>query len=57
MSKQAANCLPEHTPYEHAIDLKTGETPLLGPYYALSEKGLEVLTDWLKEMRETGNIR
>jgi hypothetical protein len=28
MSKEAAKCLPEHTRYDHAIDLKTGETPL-----------------------------
>jgi hypothetical protein len=27
MSKEPAKRLPEHTPYNHAIDLTTGETP------------------------------
>jgi hypothetical protein len=45
MSKEAAKCLPEHTPYDHAIDLKTGETPPWGPCYAKSEKELEVLRE------------
>jgi hypothetical protein len=27
MSKEAANRLPEPTPYDYSIDLKTGETP------------------------------
>jgi hypothetical protein len=57
MSKEAAKRLPEHTPYDHAIDLKTGETPPWGPCYALSEKELEVLREWLQEMLETGKIR
>jgi hypothetical protein len=57
MSKEAAKRLPEHTPYDHAIDLKTRETPPWGPWYAFSEKELEVLREWLKEMLETGKIR
>jgi hypothetical protein len=57
MSKEAAERLPEHTPYDPAIDLKTGETPLWGPCYALSEKELEVYREWLKEILETGKIR
>jgi hypothetical protein len=57
MSKQGAKRLPEHTSYDHAIDLKTGETPPWGPSYALSEKELEVLRGWLEEMLETGKIR
>ena len=57
MSKEAAKRLPEHTAYDHPIDLKLGETPPSGPCYALSEKELEVLREWLKEMLETGKIR
>jgi hypothetical protein len=57
MSKEAANHLPVHTPYHYAIDLNTGETPLWGPYYALSKKELEVFREWLKEMLKTGKIR
>jgi hypothetical protein len=57
MFKEAAKRLPEHIPYDHAIELKTGETPLWGPCYALSEKELKVLREWLKEMLETGKIR
>jgi hypothetical protein len=53
----AAKRLPEYTPYDHAIDVKTGETPPWRPCYALSEKELEVLREWLKEMLETGKIR
>jgi hypothetical protein len=57
MSKEAEKHLPEHTTYDHAIDLKQGETPPWGPCYPLSEKELEVLREWHKEMLETGKIR
>jgi hypothetical protein len=43
MTKEAAGQLPEHQPYDHAIDIKEGEMPPWGPCYALSEKELEVL--------------
>jgi hypothetical protein len=57
MSKEAAKCLSEHTPYNHAIGLKTGKTPSWGPCYALSKKELEVLRQGFKERLETGKIR
>jgi hypothetical protein len=38
MSKEAAKYLPEHTPYDHTIDRKIGETRPWGPCVALSEK-------------------
>jgi hypothetical protein len=57
ISKDAAKCLPEHTPYDHAMNLKTGETPPWRPCFAVSEKELEVLREWLVEMLETGKIR
>jgi hypothetical protein len=43
MSKEAAKHLPEHKPYDHAIDLKQGENPPWSPCYTLSEKEFEVL--------------
>jgi hypothetical protein len=43
MSKVATIQLPEHKPYDYAIDPKQGENPPWGPCYALSEKELEVL--------------
>jgi hypothetical protein len=57
LSKAAAKRLPEHTPYDYAIDLKQGETPPWRPCYALSENELEVPREWFKEMLETGKIR
>jgi hypothetical protein len=56
MSKEAAKCLPENIPYDHAIDLKTGQTPPYGPDCALSEKELEVLRELLNQMLETGKL-
>jgi hypothetical protein len=57
VSKEAAKCLLEYMPYDHAIELKTGATPCCGPCYTLSEKQLDVLREWVKEMLETGKIR
>jgi hypothetical protein len=37
--------------------LKDGQQPPWGPVDALSEKDLEVLSEGLKEMFETGKIR
>jgi hypothetical protein len=56
MSKGAAKRLLEHIPYDHAIDLKIGKIPLWRPCYALSEKELEVLREWLKKMGKIGKI-
>jgi hypothetical protein len=57
MSQEAAEALPEHKPYNHAIDPNEAEQPPWGPVYALSEKELEVLSEWLKEMLRPGKIR
>jgi hypothetical protein len=57
MSKEAANCLPEHIPYDHVIDLTIGKTPPWGPCYAHSDQELELLSESLKEIVETGKIR
>jgi hypothetical protein len=57
MSKEAADKLPEHRPYDCKIDLKEGSTAPWGPIYPLSEKELQVLREWLKEMEKTGKIQ
>jgi hypothetical protein len=57
MTKEVVAKLPEHKPYDHAIDIKAGKTPPWGPCYELSEKELKVLHDWLKDMLETGKMR
>ena len=54
---ETAKFLPPHRSYDHAIDLKDGEQPPWGPIYALSEKELSVLKDYLKEMLDSGKIR
>jgi hypothetical protein len=57
MTKKAAQRLPEHKPYDHAIDVNDTEMLPYGPCYTLSKKELEVLRNWLKKMLETGNIQ
>jgi hypothetical protein len=57
MSNKAPKRLPEHPTYDHAMNLKAGKTLPWGPGYALSEKELGVLREWLKEMLKTGKIR
>jgi len=57
MSKEAADTLPEHCPYNCKIDLKEGTTAPWGPIYPLSEIELQTLQEWLKEMEKTGKIR
>ena len=52
MTTEAASELPDHGPYDHAIDLKEGETPPWGPISALNEVELEELRNWLKKMTE-----
>jgi hypothetical protein len=57
LGKELADKLPDHNPYNHAIDLKEGEQPPLGPIYPLNETELKALRDYLKEMLELGKIR
>jgi hypothetical protein len=56
LGKELAGTLPDHKPYDHAIDLKDGEQPLWGPIYPLNEIELQALQDYLKEMLELGKI-
>jgi hypothetical protein len=57
MTTEAAQRLPSHKPYDHAIDVQDGQHPPWGPVYPLSETELEVLRNWLKDMMATGKIR
>jgi hypothetical protein len=57
LGKELADKLPDHKPYDHAIDLKDGEQPPWGPMYPLNETELQALPDYLKEMLELGKIR
>jgi hypothetical protein len=57
LGKELTDKLPDHKPYDHAIDLKDGEQLPWGLMYPLNETELQVLWDYLKEMLELGNIR
>ena len=57
MSKEAADRLPEHRPYDCKIELKEGATAPWGPIYPLFELELQTLREWLKEMERTGKIQ
>jgi hypothetical protein len=56
LGKEITDKLPDHKPYDYAIDLKDGEQPPWGPIYPLNETELQVLWDYLKEMLELGKI-
>lgn len=52
-----AGLLPDHTPHDHAIDLKPGEEIPHRPIYKLSAKELGVLREYLDMMLEKGWIQ
>jgi transposase InsO family protein len=54
---QYSDELPPHRSFDHAIDLVEGKEPPWGPIYALSEKELGVLREYLDEMLKSGKIR
>jgi hypothetical protein len=56
LGKELADKLPDHNPYNHAIDLKDGEQLPWGPIYPLNEMELQALQDYLNEMLELGKI-
>ena len=53
---QYADELPPHRSFDHAIDMVEGKEPPWGPIYALSEKELEVLREYLDMMLKSGKI-
>jgi len=57
MSKEVADVLPQHRPYDCKIELKEGATAPWGPIYPLSEVELQTLQEWLKEVERTGKIK
>ena len=57
MTSEAAMVLPEHTTYDHTIELKEGSVPPWGPIYPLNELELEELRNWLKKMTDMGAVR
>ena len=57
MTAEMAEVLPEHSVYDHAIDLREGTTPPWGPIYPLNETELDELCNWLKKMTDMGAVR
>jgi len=55
-STQKAKILPEHQPYNLAIQIEGDKIPLLGPIYSLSALELETLQEFLEENTKTGII-
>ena len=56
-SRQKADQLPEHRPYDHRIDLVPGAQPTYGPLYAMSVMELKALRKYLTENLQKGFIR
>src|SRR5436853_5137737 len=54
---QYSDELAPNRTFDHAIDMVDGKEPPWGPIYALSEKELEVLREYLDTMRKSGKIR
>jgi len=56
-SQERINALPEHTKYDHRVDLVPDARLPDGPIYPLSKKELDALWDYIKEMEDHGKIR
>ena len=52
-----AKALPRYQPWDHEIELEPGKEPTFGPIYALSEKELKVLREYIDENLKKGFIR
>ena len=55
-SEEKIHALPEHSKYDHNIELEPSTTPPFGPIYPLSESELRVLRKYLDEMLVSGKI-
>jgi hypothetical protein len=53
-NNDAADALPEYYGSDHAIEIEEGATVLYGPLYNLSLKELEVLREYLAEVKRLG---
>ncbi|GLB39530.1 putative coprinopsis cinerea okayama7 130 [Lyophyllum shimeji] len=49
--------LPEHRPYDIAIDLEEGKTPPFGPIYSLAQDERQILFKYIEEQLQKGYIR
>jgi hypothetical protein len=49
--------LPDHTEYDHRIELVKGVNPPFGPIYPLSENELQALREYLRKELAAGKIR
>jgi hypothetical protein len=56
-SKEEINRLPDHTEYDHRIEMIEGAVPPFGPIYPLSEKELKTLREYLRKELAAGKIR
>jgi len=56
-SQEKMNALPEHSKYDHSIDLIPEAKLPDGPIYPLSKKELHALWDYIREMEDHGKIR
>jgi len=56
-SQEKINALPEHSKYDHRIDLIPEAKLQDGPIYPLSKKELDALWDYMREMEDHGKIR
>ena len=52
-----AKAMPKHQPWDHEIDLVLGKEPTFGPIYALSEKELQVVREYIDTNLKKGFIR
>lgn len=57
MSEEAATRLPDHQPWDHAVDLVEDKQPPWGPLYSMTIHELSVLKAWIENMLATGRIR
>jgi len=56
-SKERADTLPDHCPYDLKIDLEDGAEPPLGRMYSLSQTEVQALHEFLDENLRIGFIR
>ncbi len=56
-SKAKSEILPDHQPFDLAIELEEGKSPPFGPIYGLSQEEHKALVDYLHENLEKGFIR
>jgi len=56
-SQDNINTLPEHTKYDHLIDLIPDAKLPDGPIHPLSKKELDPLCEYIREMEDHGKIR